>query len=374
MNVEIQIRGNGPVALACGLFLARHWPDPSAIELTAANPPAAWLTQRPLAISIGSRRLIERIARFPSVSGPISTVEVALGGRLGRVRIPARDLRSPHLGDVVRHGALVAALETALAGSGVRRVANLPMADPETSPNSRPETVVIHADGDPGSQAEVREFGQSALLAEIDLTGLDRGTALERFTEEGPLAVLPLPEPDRWALVWCAPTAITQQRAQSEPNALKHALAHALGRSVTVHAIENALVMPLRRRARDVLVDPNPTRPQVWIGNAAQILHPVAGQGLNLGLRDAHGLAQRLIDWRLDGNRNGNGHRDRNPHSALLHYERSRRPDRSATLRITDALATIFTWPLLGAAQSLVLTAIDLNAPLRKTLARQFAS
>ena len=370
MKPEIQIRGNGPVALACGLFLARHWPDPSAIELTAATPPAAWLTKRPLAISVGSRRLIERIARFPAERGPITTVEIALGGRLGRVRIPARDLRSPHLGDVVRHGALVAALEAALASSGVRRVANLPLADPEASP----ETVVIHADGDPGPQAEVREFGQSALLAEIGLTGLGRGTALERFTEEGPLAVLPLPEPDRWALVWCAPTALTEERAQSGPDALLRALARALGPSVTVHAIEHCQVMPLRRRARGVLVDPDPSRPQVWIGNAAQMLHPVAGQGLNLGLRDAHGLAQRLIDWRLDGNRNGNGHHDRNPHSALLHYERSRRPDRSATLRITDALATIFTWPLLGAAQSAVLTAIDLNAPLRKTLARQFAS
>lgn len=364
MKPEIQIRGNGPVALACGLFLARHWPDPGAITLAAATPPAAWLAQRPLAISLGSRRLIERIARFPVDCGPITTVEIALSGRLGRVRIPARDLRSDHLGDVVRHGALVAALESALANSGVRRVPNPLATDVELSSQS----VVIHADGDPGPQADVREFGQSALLAEISLTGLGRGTALERFTEEGPLAVLPLPEPNRWALVWCAPTAITEQRAQAQPQVQQIELARALGPGLTLHSIENCQVMPLRRRSRSVLVDPDPSRPQVWIGNAAQTLHPVAGQGLNLGLRDAHGLAQRLTEWRLHGNSNASSH------SALLHYERGRRRDRSMTLRITDALATIFTWPLLGPAQSAVLAAIDVNPALRQTLARQFAS
>ena len=364
MKPEIQIRGNGPVALACGLFLARHWPDPSAITLAVATTPAAWLAQRPLAISLGSRRLIERIARFPVERGPITTVEIALSGRLGRVRIPASDLRSPHLGGVVRHGALVAALESALANSGVRRVTTLLANDAELSPQS----VVIHADGDPGQQADVREFGQSALLAEISLKGLGRGTALERFTEEGPLAVLPLPESDRWALVWCAPTAITEQRAQADPQARHVALARALGPGLTVHSIENCQVMPLRRRSRGVLVDPDPSRPHVWIGNAAQTLHPVAGQGLNLGLRDAHGLAQRLTEWRLQHNGNAS------PHSALLHYERGRRRDRSTTLRITDALATVFTWPLLGPAQSAVLAAIDVNPTVRQTLARQFAS
>jgi 2-polyprenyl-6-methoxyphenol hydroxylase-like FAD-dependent oxidoreductase len=157
MTTEIQIRGSGPVGLACALFLARHWPDPSAIEITTGGHTAPGLAQRPLAISAGSRRLIERIARFPVESGQITTVEVALSGRLGRVRIPAQDLRSVRLGDVVRHGALVECLDAALLDRGVRRVVRESNSDPQ----SKPGTLLIHADGDPGPDADVRDFGSS---------------------------------------------------------------------------------------------------------------------------------------------------------------------------------------------------------------------
>jgi 2-octaprenyl-6-methoxyphenol hydroxylase len=380
MTTEIQIRGAGPVGLACALFLARHWPDPSAIEITTAGHAVPGLAHRPLAISAGSRRLIERVAQFPVESGQITTVEVALSDHLGRVRIPAQDLRCARLGNVVRHGVLVECLEAALADSGVRRVVREPNADLQ----SEPGILLVHADGDPGAEADVRDFGQSALLAEVRLTGWTQGKALELFTPEGPLAILPLPEPHRWALVWCAPDAVTQQRIQAHaetPNealteALSGALKGALGTGIKVHEIEHCQVMPLRRRTREKLIDPDPSRPQVWIGNAAQTLHPVAGQGLNLGLRDAHELAQQLSHWRLMGGGNlALAHRTnlQGLDHPLRQYERARRNDRATTVSITDTLATIFMATALAPMQSVALAALDLNPALRRALARTFA-
>lgn len=380
MTTEIQIRGAGPVGLACALFLARHWPDPSSIVLTTAGHAAPGLARRPLAISAGSWRLIERVAQFPVENGPITTVEVALSDHPGRVRIRAQDLRCSRLGNVVRHGALVECLEAALLGSGIRRIVRAP----EFEARSEPGTLLIHADGDPGPEANVRDFGQSALLAEIHLSGWIQGKALELFTPEGPLAILPLPEPDRWALVWCAPEAITQQRAQADAEALREALiaalhgalSGALGADVKVHEIEHCQVMPLRRRTRENLIDPDRSQPQVWVGNAAQTLHPVAGQGLNLGLRDAHELAQQLSHWRVAGRgRLAEGQRA-NSHGlgqALKQYERVRRSDRAVTVRITDTLASIFTATALAPIQSAVMAALDLTPPLRRSLARTFA-
>ena len=383
MRTEIQIRGAGPVGLTCALFLARHWPDPSTIEITTARHLAPGLAQRPLAISAGSRRLVERIAQFPVESGPISTVEVALSGHRGRVRIPAKDLHCARLGNLVRHGALVECLEAALLRSGVRRV----LSEPDGALRSEPGTLLIHADGDPGPEANVRDFGQAALLAEIRLTGWSEGKALELFTPGGPLAILPLPEPHHWALVWCAPEGIMQQRFQAHAEDCRHAptgllkselskiLSAAMGTGIKVQDIEHCQVMPLRRRTRERLIEPNPSQPQVWIGNAAQTLHPVAGQGLNLGLRDAHELAQQLSHWRLIGGEKLAGRNRTNSHGldhALRQYERARRNDRASTVRITDTLASIFTVPSLAPIQSAVLAALDLNPPLRRSLARTF--
>jgi len=354
---EIRIVGNGPVALTCALLLARHWPEPDRILLDAANDPSPGLAQRPLALSVGSHRLLERVAAAPTPAAGIRTVEVALQGRYGRVRMPASDLHADVLGYVVRYQNLLATLESALAQSGVQRV--------PAGFQERSAVVTIQAGGDPGPHAATRTFGQAALTAETRVQGLAPGTALERFTRQGPLALLPLPEPSRWALVWCAPEALTRERLTMEPERRLHALNVALGSNLSVSAIDDCAVIPLVRRTREPLVQRGAGGVQVWIGNAAQTLHPVAGQGLNLGLRDADQLTQALLHWRIQG--------EGDAEQALLRYTGLRRRDRSITVALTDGLAEVFTWPLLAPAQSLVMTLLDRSPLLRRGVARRFA-
>jgi 2-octaprenyl-6-methoxyphenol hydroxylase len=352
-EVPWRVVGAGPVALALALFLVRRGVPASTISLDPAPdadapvPPA--LAARTLALSHGSRQLLERIARLPA-TGTIDRVEVSLRGHAGRTRIVAADLRVPALGHVVRYGPMLAALRDA---ARTHRWA---------APSASTCALVVHAEGDAGDDADVREFDQSALLGEVHApqaaTAL-HATAFERFTPDGPLALLPLPEPARWALVWCDRAERCSARRAVDPAALSGELRARFGDVLGALRIEGPLaVAPLARRARRATVRDG----EAWIGNAAQSLHPVAGQGLNLGLRDAFELADALAPVRLRGA----------PLAAALEgWRRRRRTDRSITIALTDLMAASFTWPLARPLQSPLLAALDAIEPLRRPLAGQ---
>jgi len=347
--------GGGPVALACALFLVRRGVPAAAIALDpppdiAAAVPAA-LAARTLAVSHGSRQLLERIATLPP-AGTIRQVEVSLRGHAGRTRIAASDLGVPALGYVLRYGALLASLRAAAAA---HRWGEPPLA-------GAPAELTVHAEGDPGEDAEVREFGQWALLGEVRAPRADtarHATAFERFTPDGPLALLPLPEPGRWTMVWCDTAARCESRRITDAASLSAALQARFGDALGPLTVEGPLgLAPLARRTRRSPA----VAGEAWIGNAAQSLHPVAGQGLNLGLRDAFELADALAA----------GHRaGRPPQAALDAWRRARRADRSATIVLTDLMAAGFTWPLARPLQSPLLATLDLLAPLRRPLAAQ---
>ena len=256
----------------------------------------------------------------------------------------------PALGHVVRYGALTGALRA--AASAYRWA---PPAAPGTA-----AALLIHADGDAGDDAHTREFGQSALLGEVSAPQAPaalHGTAFERFTPEGPLALLPLPEAAHWTMVWCDRAERCEARRDGDRRALAAELRERFGDALGTFAIDGPLaVAPLVRRARRSVVDAS----QVWIGNAAQSLHPVAGQGLNLGLRDAFELADALAPVRLRG---------ASLVPALDGWRRGRRVDRSITIALTDLMAASFTWPLARPLQSPLLAALDTIGSLRRPLA-----
>lgn len=347
----VRIAGTGPIALACALFLVRRGVPAARIAIDArAGPLPEGLSARAIALSQGSLQLLGRIAAMPP-GGRIGRVEVSVRGHAGRTRIDAHDLGVPELGRVVRYGALLAALE---ASAAAHRFAAAADADEST--------LQIHADGDPGDSAERLGFDQSALLLEVEAPQAQadrRTTAFERFTSGGPLALLPLPEPGRWSVVWCDLPAAGERRAGAAPLALSAELQAQFGDALGALTVEGTrALVPLARRARRTLAAAG----QAWIGNAAQSLHPVAGQGLNLGVRDAFELADALAH----GLRRG-----RPPQQSLDAWSARRRADRGLTIALTDLMAETFTWPLARGLQSPLLTALDAVPALRRPLASQ---
>jgi 2-octaprenyl-6-methoxyphenol hydroxylase len=199
-----------------------------------------------------------------------------------------------------------------------------------------------------------RDYGQVAIVARVTATSPVAHRAFERFTDQGPLALLPQDGADghQYALVWCAgPERAAQLLALDDARFLEQlgeAFGARLGRFTRV---SNRVSYPLGLNA-----DARASARTVAIGNAAQTLHPVAGQGLNLGLRDAAVLARALA-------------REAGP-AALARFVDERERDRRLTISLTDAMARLFTDA--GPLQSLFglsLAVLDTVQPARMLLA-----
>jgi 2-octaprenyl-6-methoxyphenol hydroxylase len=208
-----------------------------------------------------------------------------------------------------------------------------------------------------------RGYGHTAVIANLTADRPHRGVAYERFTGSGPLAVLPMTE-DRCSLVWTQRDADVPALLALEDReflgAVQERFGHRLGRLLRVG---RRAAYPLRlARVREMV------RPRVaLIGNAAHTLHPVAGQGFNLGLRDVAELAEALVDARAAG-------ADPGALPVLERFARRRLPDQERVALVTDGLARLFVNPLLPVrlARSLGLVALDLALPLKRAVTRQF--
>ena len=366
MYDTIRIEGRGPVALALRLLLEREGLPPRVIDadpVESALPD--WLGSRSLALALGSLHPLARIIpqcspaallEQPGIAAPITVVDITRAGASGGTRIEAQRLKLPMLGAVIRYATLHRLLREAIER------AHLPMSNSADPPGSAPtgETLTVIADGDAGDSPSirVREFGQMALLAEVEVERDRPGWAFERFTSEGPLALLPLPEPRRRALVWCAPDEHCRERAAADEHRFGELLHQTFGPLLGRLTLCSARhVSAVTRRIGPLTREPG----RVAIGNAAQALHPVAGQGLNLGLRDAAVLARQLGDASCDA---------RSLAQALAGFAQSRHADRELLVASTDLLASLTRPELLKPAHSAALALIDLCAPLRQQIAR----
>ena len=216
-------------------------------------------------------------------------------------------------------------------------------------------------------KAITHDYRQTAWVGEVGFAGGHAGVAYERFTRHGPVALLPLcsdGDAGRAALVWCVSSDDDPVRELNDAQrlAVLNTLFHpAVGRLSSLSALKD---FALGLNAERTLVDGRIVR----IGNAAQTLHPVAGQGLNLGLRDVFELVRAIgIETRaLPEQRRGLD-------AVLRHLDRQRMPDRFGMIAATDFLARSFTWQLPGAglARGLGLAALQALKPARSALARQ---
>jgi len=221
--------------------------------------------------------------------------------------------------------------------------------------------VLVNAEGGlyQDTREHARDYGQTAIVGTVSVSAPQPNVAWERFTREGPIALLPCGGARHadYSLVWCCTPGEAARRAQLPDDALLAELGAAFGeRMGRFTHIKGRATFALGLNALHALVD----RRAVAIGNAAQTLHPVAGQGLNLGLRDAHALGDAL-----------SLHGATTP--ALSHFAQRRALDRRLTIGATDTLARVFTLDFapLAAIRGLALTALEFVPPVKTALARQ---
>jgi len=367
----VVILGAGPVGLALGLLLARRH-VPSRL-FDARDLDAARADRRVLALSRGSLQTLAALAELPpDRMAPIRTVVVSSAGQFGRAVIRDDDVGGGPLGATIRYGDLLQPLAAAAAVEPLITIRRPLRID---SVHQRPAEVEIRtADGEclcaplainaEGLGSRSGSASQAALVADVEVEGPSAGWAFERFTRDGPLALLPvaaraLASTQPMALIWCMPVATAERRhALSDAEFLAEAQAQ-LGmrnRLCSVRARGRTL---LPEQARDTLREHR----VVYLGNAAQTLHPVAGQGLNLGLRDCMTLAECI------GAANAAG---TDPAEGLADYERLRRADRAAILALTRTAPALFATRFAPVAlgRSLALTLLSIVPDLRREFAR----
>ena len=374
-SADIVIVGAGPVGAVCALALKQGGLDPLVLEARTADRPLD--DRRTLALSHGSRQILERIGVWASLreSTPIATIHVSHKGGLGRALLSAREEGVPALGYVLSYGELNRALQGVLQANQVAVSFGASVAEVNAGadsaslvidgehPHKIAARLAIVADGGRGDQAPParlkRDYGQVAVVAEIRTELPHLNLAYERFTPDGPVALLPKGE--GYALVWvCAPQQ-AERIASLDDEAFLAALQRHFGyRQGRMLAAGPRARFPLRLDWRG----PGRQSRVVRIGNAAQTLHPVAGQGFNLGLRDAFELARLLIE-----------HADTDPGEAglLSKFASARRTDALGGIAFTDFLVRSFSTDLapIRHARGLGLMVLQACPPLRHFVVRR---
>lgn len=385
--VDVAIVGGGLVGASLALALAPTGLRTALVE--GVSPEAAAqpsFDDRTTALGNGTRRSFEALgiwSRVASKAAPIRRIHVSDAGRFGFARLDASEHGLDAFGYVVTNRVLGAALHAALAelpNLELRMPAKCVAISPGerdvmivTEPASVPlrARLVIGADGAQsrvreaaGLGADVEDYRQVAVIAHVRASRVADGTAFERFTTEGPFAVLPLHD-GAYGVVWTlAPEVATRVLALGDADyllELQAAFGWRLGRLL---AVGKRSAYPLKLSRAQSLVGPR----VVLIGNAAQGLHPVAGQGFNLGLRDAATLAELLAERVV---RDGSGV-DVGAAAVLEEFAARRRVDRDGVTRFTDGLVKLFgdTRPGVPALRDLGLLLFDLSPSAKQAMSR----
>ena len=309
---------------------------------------------RVLALSDGARQILEWLGVWSALGAtPIQTIHISQRGGFGRSCLRAAELDVPALGWVLPAGDLIAALDAAVTTAGIVYHENTKVGVGDTA--DFPLTAFAEGAVE-DSAGHLRSYGQHAVLCNASVATLHRNVAWERFSSDGPVALLPLGE--RYAVVLtCADAAVDEIKSLADADFLA-LLQQRFGTRHRFTAVSPRSAYPLGLRYRQ---DPVAER-RVWLGNAAQTLHPVAGQGFNLALRDIWELAQQLA-----------GAADPGAPELLAAYARGRRADRRGAIGFTDLLVDSFAsdFAPLKHARGAGLLALDLLPPLRAFVAKR---
>lgn len=371
MELDVAIIGAGPVGAAVAALCADTRLRFALFEARAAPASDA----RTLALSHASRELLERAGAWPSASTAIDSIHISQKGGPGRTVITAREQGLPALGYTLGYASLQAALEARLArasiplnlGESCEEIRlDADRAEVGFASGRRVEaSLLVLADGGsnasriPGIAFVQKDYAQVAVVAAVRTDRAHGGRAYERFTPRGPVALLPVEE--RFALVWTSSPDEASRRLALDDEAFLDELQADFGdRAGRFVSVASRASFPLRLRAVNTPI----ALRTVIVGNAAQALHPIAGQGLNLGLRDASALADVL---------SATPPAEVGGMKMLDAYRASRRRDASRGIAFTDFLVSAFadarrlpTW-----GRGLGLAALDFFPPARRLLAER---
>lgn len=380
---DILIVGGGPVGATLALALQQNGIPATILE--ARDKGASHRDQRALALSYGSRLILERLGLWNELepaATAINSIHISQRGSFGRSLLKAEDHGQESLGYVLSYGALCQALDNALDnhpevsvlyGSEARHIepaATSATVEFEQAGEIRrvEAKMVVLADGGrglgdiPGISRETKEYGHDALVSKVSCELPHDNVAYERFTPAGPMALLPNGERD-FSLVWTGKSKDIQGLLELEDEVfllrLHEHFGDRVGRFLT---IGKRLTFPLKLS----YLDPTTAPHLAIIGNAAQTMHPVAGQGFNVGMRDAWELARIMAEtspasW--------------GDETMLSAYRRQRSQDTKRGVLFTDFLVNTFSNDLVGlsALRATALSVLDIAKPLKERLVRKMS-
>ena len=381
MSQPIIIIGGGPVGATLALLLVKQGVNVTVLE--ARNLGAAHSESRALALSFGSRRILEKLGLWGALSTqatPINSIHVSQKGSFGRTQLHANDYHQQALGYVLSYGVLSAALDRAIAdaksvnfifeASASSIVYDVSQATVTYThgglAHSISSPLVVLADGGrtldelTGLSRETKEYGHDALVTKVRAELPHHNVAYERFTANGPIALLPNGGAFDFSLVWTGEKSfITSMLSLSDADFLEKFHQQFGDRVGDFLSVEKRLSFPLKMA--QLKPDAQQSKHLVVIGNAAQTMHPVAGQGFNVGLRDAESLAQYIASASAD---------ELGSAYMLASYQASRKSDTKGGLFFTDFLVNLFSNDLVGisALRGASLGVFDVIKPVKKYL------
>ena len=383
-DFDVVISGAGLVGLALAAVLGRDGFRTAILE--AREPVRDWPTDtidlRVYAISRASQRLLERLGAWSVIeplAQPYRDMQVWDAGSEGEIHFDSAELGEPDLGHIIESRVIERSLLDVVESlDKVTRFCPARLQGFEVG-DGEPEIVLedgtpltagllVGADGKQsrvrdlaGIHVQVSDYAQQALVAVVTTEKPHQETAWQRFLPSGPLAFLPLHD-GRCSIVWSA----TSDKASALPALDDEAFCHALGEAFAyrlghiTHVGERAL-FPLQGQSAKNYVQPG----LALVGDAAHVVHPLAGQGVNLGLKDVQALAETLHSAREQGRKPG-------AFSVLRRYERTRRGDNQLTLATMSGFKQLFgsTLAPVCAVRGLGLKLFDRATPLKTQLMR----